>query len=409
MRILVIGDVYPWPPRDGYRLRFASVVQALADCGEVDLFVAAFDGEVVLDGSHPCVTRYAAAVAPSTRRSGGKFLKTFFRRAPRRMAWRDWGPAASSLGAFVEAPYDVVWYSHADVYSMLGSPSFGPSIVDLDNLEDVVLERAVSAQKGHAILREGNQARFLDAIRSALVRALDRRDVKRWSSLQRTIALSANAVVVCSDLDARRLGRGTVEVIPNGYPNPGGARSLPAPSQQLVMVGRFTYEPNLAGALWFLQSVFPSLRKQLPDATIRFVGRFDDRLSSVATGEGVTVVGEVEDIETELRAARGVVVPLLSGSGTRIKILEAFAYGVPLVTTTIGCEGIDVVPGVHALVCDDPLEFATACQRILVDDALWTGLSEAGVELYLDRYSTDSTARLVKQLVKATVEGSAAP
>ncbi len=408
MRILAIGDVYPWPPRDGYRLRFASVLEALAACGEVDLFIAAFQGEVVLDGSHPCVTRYAATVAPSTRGSGAKFLKSLFRRTPRRIAWRDWDAAASSLSAFVEGPYDVVWYSHADVYSVLGASKFGPAIVDLDNLEDVVLERAVSAQKDHAIFRGSHPGGFLGRIRSTLVRAFDRRDVKRWSALQEAIALSANAVVVCSDLDARRLGRGNVEVIPNGYPDPGGSRSLPVPSQHLVMVGRFTYEPNLAGAVWFLQSVFPLLKRQLPHATIRFVGRFDDRLSSASMGEGVTVVGEVENIETELRAARGVVVPLLSGSGTRVKILEAFAYGLPLVTTTIGCEGIEVTPGVHALVCDDPIEFAAACQRILVDDALWTSLSEAGVALYLGRYSTESTARLVKKLVEETASVGAA-
>jgi len=406
MRILAIGDVYPWPSRDGYRLRFASVLEALAECGDVDLFIAAFEGEVVIDGRRPCLHRYSSALAASSRRSVTSFLKTLLRTHPRRISWRDWSGAEAALEDFVEAPYDVVWYSHADSYATLGSPRFGPAIVDLDNLEDLVLERTVLAQKNSSTLSDTAQGGRWDGIRAAVVRGLDRRDVRRWRSLQGEIATTASAVVVCSDVDSKRLGAGNVVVIPNGYPSPGQVTSLSAQTHKLVMVGRFTYEPNLVGATWFIKAVLPHLRRRSPQVEIRLIGRFDDRLVAAAAGEGVTIVGEVDDVDLELRDARGVIVPLLSGSGTRIKILEALAYGVPLVTTTIGCEGIDVIPDRHALVCDDPLDFAEACERLLVDDVLWTSLSEAGSELYRDRYSTASTSALVRSLASLTASGS---
>jgi glycosyltransferase involved in cell wall biosynthesis len=400
LRILALGDVFPWPARDGYRLRFASVLRALAKIGDIDLFVGAFDGEDDVGEPPSFVDRCAVVAAPLSRPSAVLAIRTVRSRLPRRILWREWGVAQLRLRRFVRAPYDLVWYSHADSFVALGDPAFGPAVVDLDNLENFVLRRP-SRSMFVFCTRDGRRTHVPRLDVHALARwPLSRRDIRCWSWLQQRIADEAASTVVCSDLDRRRLMASTVEVVPNGYEDPGPSCEPVTRSLDLVMVGHFTYEPNLDGAAWFVRSVLPHLRRLVPEVSIRLVGRHDDRLAAVATVPGVTIVGEVNEVGPELRRARGAVVPLLSGSGTRIKVLEALAYGLPIVTTGVGCEGIGVQPGRHALVCEDPLAFAAACHQLLTDDALCERLRVEGRRLYLDSYGADAIADRVCALAR---------
>ena len=398
LRILAVGDVFPWPARDGYRLRFASVLRALAGIGDIDLFVGAFDGEGDVGEPPSFVNRHEVVVAPSARPSVSLAVRTVRCRLPRRILWRQWGDAQARIRLFARGPYDLVWYSHADSYAALGDPSFGPAIVDLDNLENLVLRRPLRPSLVTSPRVGGPIHEPRPDIRSLAKSALNRRDTLMWSRLQEEIADKAASTVVCSDLDRDRLMATRVAVIPNGYDDP-GPPSGPVPNAPaLVMVARFTYQPNLDGATWLVRHVLPELRRLVPGATVRLVGRHDERLPAVASVPGVEIVGEADEIGPELRGARGALVPLLSGSGTRIKVLEAFAYGLPVVTTEIGCEGIGVTAGRHALVGDDPLAFAAACSQILTDDALCERLRNEGRRLYLEHYSSGTIAARIREL-----------
>jgi glycosyltransferase involved in cell wall biosynthesis len=102
-------------------------------------------------------------------------------------------------------------------------------------------------------------------------------------------------------------------------------------------------------------------------------------------------------------------VPLLSGSGTRIKVLEALAYGIPLVTTHIGCEGFELVDGVHAFIRNEPLDFARGCARVLTDDAQCLNLSNSGRSFFVDGYSNTVIGKKIRQLALDVARLSAAP
>ena len=106
----------------------------------------------------------------------------------------------------------------------------------------------------------------------------------------------------------------------------------------------------------------------------------------------VTVVGTVPAMEPELARADVAVVPIRYGSGTRLKILESFAHRVPVVSTTIGAEGLEVVDGVHLLLADDPDAFAAACQRLLTEPDLRKRLVDAAEELYRERFERSASA-----------------
>ena len=200
-------------------------------------------------------------------------------------------------------------------------------------------------------------------------------------------------MTVCSEIDRVRLGEPNCAVVPNGFDPPdvgaggaGSSRGTRPQSSVITMVGDLFYVPNRDGARWFAERVLPEIRAAAPEAEFRVVGRHPDGLRDLDESPGVSLRGFVRDVSVELATTCLEVVPLHSGGGTRIKILEAFAHGVPLVTTSVGCEGIDVVDGAHVLIADDPPAFAAACLRLLRDPALRERLADAAFELYWERF-----------------------
>jgi len=397
LRILAVGDVVPWPARDGYRLRFSSVLEALSDVGEIDLFLGVYAGQEDTRKLPSIFSRHEVVVVPKMNPSRALVLLTTRSQLPSLILWREWDEARARIRQFVRGPYDLVWYSHADTFVALGDPSFGPAVVDLDNLVDHILQRSFSPS-----FRTSNRAQIPIGIHhlhiAAIAKwALNQRDRILWARLQRSIAKKAATTVVCSEVDRQRLRANRVAIIPNSYADP-GPPSGPLPNEpNLVMVATFTYQPNLDGAHWFAHQVLPELRRLVPDVKVRLVGRYDERLAVAALVPGVEIVGEVEMVGPELRNARGAVIPLLNGSGTRIKVLEAFAYALPVVTTEIGCEGLGITAGRHALVQSDPLAFAAACAQILTDESLCEGLRQNGRSFFVDHYRTDTVAAQIRR------------
>jgi glycosyltransferase involved in cell wall biosynthesis len=177
----------------------------------------------------------------------------------------------------------------------------------------------------------------------------------------------------------------------------------------LTLIGTLWYEPNSDGAWWFASEVLPLVRRELPDAELRLVGRTDAKLDGIERCPGVVVRGQVPEVAPELAASTVSVVPLRSGGGTRLKILEAFAYGVPVVTTTVGCEGLDVVDGEHLLVADDPAAFAAACVRLVRERDLADRLTRAGFDLVRSRYAWSELRPRISALAAGVAAGDRPP
>jgi glycosyltransferase involved in cell wall biosynthesis len=410
LRILAFGDIYPWPPQDGYHLRFASLLNALSEVGDLDLFVAVLESEEVMAQAPTAIGRCEVVVAKSMSPSTTLALRTLRSRLPTQILWHEWDDARSRLDRFARGPYDLVWYMHADTFVAFGDPTLGPAVVDFDNLMNNLLRRPMSSLMMFSAPTRGRLRLPRVKVGDIARWALHLRDRLLWYRLQREIARRASAVVLCSEVDRKRLGSPRAVVVPNGYRDPGPPTDPLPEAPILVMVGLFTYQPNIDGAVWMANYVLPELRRAVPGVVVRFIGHYDHRLESIASVPGVQIVGKVPQVGSELRGARGAVVPLLHGSGTRIKILEALAYALPVVTTAVGCEGLGLTTEVEALVRNDPLEFAAACALILTDDALCERLRSGGRSLFLDRFDAKKTATLIGQLasnVASTTVGAA--
>jgi glycosyltransferase involved in cell wall biosynthesis len=185
--------------------------------------------------------------------------------------------------------------------------------------------------------------------------------------------------------------------------NPG---ALPRPPAQFVMTANFGYAPNHNAALWLLQEIWGMIRRELPRAQLRLAGRgMDDEIRSYDDRNGVEIAGEVPSIRDELAAATVALNPMRFGSGMRLKALEAFAAGTPLVSTRLGVEGLPVRDGKEVLLADDAMGFAQAAVRIAGDLSLQQRLREGGLALVVKGYSWENYARVVEEAMAEAIKG----
>lgn len=161
-----------------------------------------------------------------------------------------------------------------------------------------------------------------------------------------------------------------------------------AGADHILHIGTMYWPPNIDGILWFIRQVYPRIRAERPDVTFDVVGARPPQeiVSLGGPGTGINVTGYVPDPTPLLQQAGAMVVPLRAGGGMRVKILNALAQGLPIVSTTLGCEGIDVQHGRHILIADTPDEFARATLGLLQDPRLASTLGRHGRELAQAKY-----------------------
>ncbi len=208
-----------------------------------------------------------------------------------------------------------------------------------------------------------------------LRRAWDLRTMARTEAAALT---RAQLVVTVSDRDAALLGGPTL-VIPNGCDPPTDVPPRPVEGT-VLFVGLLSYLPNREAVRWWSEQVWPHLPAGSRQLTAVGAGAEHVPLTPAVVAS-VELTGPVEDVGAELSRAAVVVIPLQHGGGTRLKVLEAFAWGRPVVSTRKGVEGLPVVDGVHALLADSGADFAGAVERVLADPELTARLAAAGQEL----------------------------
>ena len=261
--------------------------------------------------------------------------------------------------------YDVAVVEHfwCATYAEALRPYCRRLVLDLHNIESILLERCAQteAPMGKLALR-----RFAAACRRLESELLPKYDV----------------LLITSEADRARLNRGLV------WPNtmPFASRPEVPRTHEIAFSGNMAYHPNTAAAHFFAESVWPILRRQEPELVWRLVGKNPHALR-LPQDPRILVTGAVADALPLLAGAKAAVVPLLSGSGTRFKILEAWAAGTPVISTTIGAEGLEATPGEHLLIADSPSQFVRQVLAVLYEDGLSDRLSEAGRALYESRFT----------------------
>jgi glycosyltransferase involved in cell wall biosynthesis len=193
--------------------------------------------------------------------------------------------------------------------------------------------------------------------------------------------------------------------IPTGvdttYFSPDGHQEVPS---RLVFSGSMDWHPNEDAVLHFVDTILPRIRAEVPDVSFTVVGRNPtERVRELAKQPGVFITGTLDDVRPSIGEGSVYVVPLRAGGGTRLKIFEALAMAKPVVSTTVGAEGLDLEPGRHFVAADDPDAFAREVVALLRDPARRQALSQAGRDLVERCYAWPTVARQFEDLCEQVV------
>jgi polysaccharide biosynthesis protein PslH len=223
-----------------------------------------------------------------------------------------------------------------------------------------------------------------------------RRFERNCLELERIWLPKFDAVLTASDHDANRIREGAPQLKLFSYPNAIPLVPVPERDEEAVIAfsGNMEYQPNRSAVEFFARSVWPEMSRINPHLTWRLIGMNPHCIEGYVRGlSRVELTGPVPDAVAELRSARIVVVPLLSGSGTRLKIIEAWAAARPVVSTTIGSEGLPVVAKRNIYIADSPHDFVESIQSLLSSPEERDKVGRAGRYLYEQEFSWEAAWR----------------
>ena len=221
--------------------------------------------------------------------------------------------------------------------------------------------------------------------RGPLRRFYFKQQAKRMFRCERQYCRTAAQVIAVSPQDAAAMqelfGVERIASVPTGVDTEFFARPRATPpGSGIVFCGAMDWLPNVDGARWFTAEILPRIRERHPECTVTLAGRSPaPEVKALAKDNTVIVTGTVPDIRSYLWGAAVAIVPLRVGGGTRLKIYEAMAAGVPVVSTSIGAEGLAVANDKDILLADSPADFADACIRLLDDAALRDADQHGGI------------------------------
>ncbi len=346
MRLLFLAPSPPLPTAGGGSLRMFHVVRFLGERFDLDLVAPAYAGadEAVrlLRGS----CRDIVFVTPAP----GGLRRRVLRLGPYE---KDPALAATIRRRLAENTYAAIQVEKPAMLPYLPKGTGVPVVLDTFAFGQAGAWRALRHEPG-ALTRARNALRLI---------RFTTFDTFCWPALR--------CILVVSEVDRARCRRARPEaavvVVPNGVdcgairPKPTGNGGPPV----LVFSGDMSFEPNVDAAVLLATRIFPDVLRVHPDALLRLVGRNPDRRVRALGGETVTVTGEVADMLPHLHGATVYVAPHFTGAGTRTKLLEAMAAGLPIVTTSVGIEGIEAGDGREVVIADDPAATAAAILRLL--------------------------------------------
>jgi sugar transferase (PEP-CTERM/EpsH1 system associated) len=254
--------------------------------------------------------------------------------------------------------------------------------------------------------------RHAETASSFVKQRLFRLQEQRMRAFEKYWCKRANLVVAVSDADAIALGNdfGAIRpvAVPTGvdtdYFRPQG--STPRESALFVFVGSMDWLPNEEGVRWFCQAVWPGVRAAIPDAQFRIVGRSPSAavLALANAASGVEVTGSVPDVRPHLEAATAMVVPLRIGGGTRLKIFEAMGMECPVLSTTIGAEGLPVTDGVHLMIADSAEDTVRACRDLVNNAGRASSMAQQAADFVRTHHSWTGVARAFSDACAESVQ-----
>jgi glycosyltransferase involved in cell wall biosynthesis len=360
--VLIVAPFLPWPVDFGGAARVFHLTRELARVHEVMLIAPARDDEFDALLALGAICDVTAVPARGTAREPAGARKRLLqaRSLAGRRSFQELFARSDAFQAALEQLFrtrriDLVQYEFPQM-ARYRPPRPRPTVCDAHNVEHELLRR-VAATTPSLFQRVFNLAE------SQKVRLSERAAWQRSTACVTTSERDAAVVRAATDTP--------VVVVPNGVDVASFTTGHRAPHRHhAIFTGAMRHAPNADGAHWYVTQVQPLVARALPGASLAIVGADPPPSVSALRADDVQVTGRVDDVRPYLAQASVAVVPLRAGSGTRLKILEAFAAGVPVVSTSLGAEGLDVQHETQLLLADDAAAFAAAVTRLMRDRSL---------------------------------------
>lgn len=394
MRSLVISRWGPGRLDSGAALRNAQNTAALAGLGPVDIMTVDPSGDIPDTELMPGVTETGQYVPAPPRRLPGRWL--------------------------LPGPHHTI-RRYTDAALMQHLRSLSPYSYDVALVEEISLSAYVTPLRAAGIRTvfdaHNVEARLWADIgkkdgaqKSGLVALRQRMFNRKLRQAEAMAVKTADLVWACSDVDARLMEqlyqpKNAVAVVPNAinldaYADARRARNDadPAAPPLLIYIGSYSYKPNEIAALRLIESILPALRQVDVDLQLAIVGRDPTPAiqQAAAKDRAVLVTGGVASILPYLAQQSIAVMPITIGGGTRLKVLEAFAAGCPIISTAKGAEGIDVRHEENILIAESDTEFVSEILRLVRDPAARATLGQGGFDTVSRDYSWEAAARAIR-------------
>jgi glycosyltransferase involved in cell wall biosynthesis len=385
VRSLVLLQNLPVPVRQGLDLRAWAVIDALAHLGPVAVFGVRSDDT-------------ATAPLPG--------IEVWASSGDRALSARDPIAQLASLGDSAGSPGDFYYSDQAGAEVSALVESFDPVLVVVQELRlhrylDVLDRSRTAVVLDLPALASDLAQAQADAAIDRVAAILRRRMAARWSDLEARLLPAVDQVWLCSAVDslkvASRHPSAATAIVPNtiavdrywGAPD----RLLPL---RIVFPATFAFQPNEDAAMQLIEEVMPRVRESEPTAELVLIGsHVSRRLAAAIEAAGARHRGSVPEIQPHLATSSVMAAPLTVASGTRYKLLEAFASRLPVVSTALAAEGLEVEDGVHLVLAEDPASCASGILRTWSDAALRSTLTSAAFDLVSRCYSYAASRRAV--------------
>jgi sugar transferase (PEP-CTERM/EpsH1 system associated) len=372
MRVLFLSPRQCWPTTTGAKLREFHLARHVAS--QAELTVLAFSDQPTPEALAFC--RDVIVVPPPARYTTWKLLRGILGRDPVPVLNYTSDAMREALAQLLaRAPFDIVQIEGTPMAGYAGMIARGPNppaiVYDWHNIESELMRRFAA------------QAPFGKRIYASLT-------ADRLTALERRMLAGDASHIVCSDREKERLHaiapNALIEVVENGVDCDSFSASTHPTRDSLLFVGSMDYHANIEAAVDFAKETWPLARAGFPSLRLQLVGSNPAPLvRALASQPGIEVTGTVPDIRPYYSQALAAIVPLQTGGGTRLKILEALAAGVPVISTRAGAEGLALTPGEHLIIAESQPEWLAAIRR-LSDPQAAAQFSAAGRKQVRERY-----------------------
>lgn len=388
MKIIFIAAEPPWPLDQGDKLRNYYLLKALAQAHAVTLVLFCEPGEEQRSWREAVTPFCQAVYTVQLGRSRMKLNAALRPHLPLTMAARTSTRMAGLLRRLTaDRHFDMAFACQLKTAVYLRECAVSLRTADLTDTLSLYRRRMARYASPGA-------AKVFSLIEAA-----------RLARQERRVAGLADMVLLTSTLDAAALEKlapgACIAVLSNGV-DLNFFKPLPDQERpELLFYGHLRYPPNADGIDWFCREIFPLVRKEVPDVVLNIAGKEPPpEIAALSLMPGVKLRGYVPDLRPHLAGSSLVVIPLRFGAGVRNKVLESLASGRAVVSTSLGCEGLEISAGKQLIVADGPDNFASAVAGLLRDKAGRAALAAAGRKLVEERYSWEAVSLKLLDLVE---------